>query len=438
MITFGQKKAIWIIIFLLAIATAWRLYFALKLNYWFDELWAYYFANYPRYSFRNHIIAPLDDRPPIHYLLLKLMSGVSTHSLWLRLPSVLAGIALLIGIIRYAWKKSIAWAVVAAILGVNFYMFVRMSTQARDYGLMIYIAWLQVSMVLAWLDEKQAKSIFSWQFWCDVACWSLVSLLGLGLNYAYIPFFGSVVVSSVLVGIARCYRHRVQWKSLWLWAATVLLGSIPALLMIRYYLFVSNQMQYLIQTTNWINDPNVHDVIKLLITLFGLGVDANHDTNNFDLLVAQFGYLLFGLSVLSVGWLQAWKKPWLKSPLLFGTVTVFLNIAVVVIASMLSKDTSYFINRFFVPISVVCFLLLSISVWQLWELLVTHHLRWIFLLFFLLFTPLYLVQENARLRFFGDQEVFGRENELFVNRIKSLWKPGDQLIFLTLIRFQKL
>jgi|GEM_PF-3689264 len=415
-----------LIISALFLGILWRVFLAETILFWGDELWAYFFAT-QKYNFWQHLLTPLDDRPPVFYLMIKMLAAVSNNQVWLRLPSLVAGAILTSWLTYFFWQRSKILATFMAVLSSSYYFFVVTAAQSRDYGILILPAWWLISMALVWLENLatglEIKDL-SWKKWLS---WSIAILIGGSLNYVYLPFFGAVLASLLLIGSYYFAKTPAQRPLIKIWFFGLFASLIPAILMLIYYLITSEQLHYLVLTTSYIPDPKLNDGLNLLINWFGLGVNSQHAISS---VVApeNLGVLIVGCVGLFFGWYLAWKHKIWRNFLIFGWLVLGFNLGVVFLASHFSS-TSFFLIKFFSPASVVSFILICLAIYHIW-LSLTKPLKLIMLVSLgVYFWFFYLNQLNQELKIFGNPAIDNLENKLFIQKIAEIYQPGDQIIF---------
>lgn len=398
-------------IFLLGIF--FRVFLANKLSFTYDELWAFNFAN-ENHSLWEHIVSPLDDRPPLHYMLMQLQSSVSQSVLWLRFPSIITSALVILLAAAMARKVSRRFTIAIILFGVVSYSSIRYATLARDYGFIVFAAWLQIRSIWNWIQPNE-QAVRTKVDWHQAVQWAVAAFLGIGLNYVYLPFLVSLLVG-LLATMWRQYRLKMITLQMMIQRLAVLaVATLPTIGMLVYYLLIYNQFATIQDTTEWIHQPTLREVLDLLTIHFGLGTYTN------------WASLAFGFVIIGFGLLKAWGTTHDRSFIIFSLVTMSCNIVGLVTISLLGS--SYFLLRYFAPLSVVSMMLLSYLGWRLWELASRPIQIFLLAWFFLAYVPYLLSETNNRLGFYGSLEKYGTEQARLMQTIKEEWRPGDQLIF---------
>lgn len=400
-----------VVFFLLGIGL--RVYLAAKLSFMYDELWAFHFAN-RSHSIWQHIVQPFDDRAPLHYLLLKLQSSVSDEMLWLRLPSILCSATVLIWMARYLRKISFSFAIILIFLGTINYPSIRYATQARDYGFIVVAAWIQIASIWNWIKPSAGVSQ-QYMSRKDGLKWMIASFMGVGLNYIYIPFLLSILGALGIIWSWQWRQAKLPINVILRRILVIGLLSLPTLAMAGYYLLVYDQLRIVQATTEWILPPTARDIFELLAIHFELGANWSWQA------------LLFGMGLLLIGWLKGWEDKQDRQFLSFGFLTITLNIALIAIPSLFGS--SLFLLRYFAPLSIVSLLFVTYGVWKLWQMFNQPTKIFIFIWFLVGYVPYMVADNNIRLGFYGSLEKYGTEQTRLVETIKTVWKPGDQLVF---------
>lgn len=390
-----------------------RVFLSEKLSFTYDEMWAFHFAH-QEHSIWEHIVHPFDDRPPVHYILLKLQSSISQSILWLRFPSILCSAAVLLCAAMVTRKVSYRFAIAVILFGTMSYSSVRYATLARDYGFIVLAAWLQVHSIWKWIAPK-TSSVKENLSWAQIVEWSLAAFFGVGLNYVYIPFLVSLITGLFVAMLGEYRLKQISVQVVFKRIGVLLAATLPTVVMVGYYLIGYNQFSIIMSTTDWIRQPNLREVLDLLTIHFGLGTYVN------------WSGLVFGFAIICVGIYISWRDRLNRTFMVFSLITISSNISGLVIISLLGS--SFFLIRYFAPLSVVSLLFVSFIGWKLWEL-ADRPIR-IFMLawFFIGYVPYMVLEMNNRLGFFGSLEKYGTEYTQLVQTIKKEWRPGDQLIF---------
>lgn len=399
--------------FFFVCGVAFRIYLANKLSYSYDELWAYHYANRD-YSVLQHLTAPFDDRPPLHYLFLRLQSLYSSSQIWLRFPSVVMSATVLLLVFLTLKRTHPHFAIAVLLFGTISYSSIRYATLARDYAFIVMAAWLQIASVwpLIWSSKvfTSKNHAIKSGFW-----WMFSAFFGVALNYVYLPFLVSLYLALLVVFIWRWRQGQFKQSQVIQYAVFYMVLMGPAAMMAIYYLFGSNQLAYIQSTTQWIATPTLRDVFDLLTIHFGIGTYTNWTSLVFGSLAIVWG--------ITKGWAQKHEQVFI----VFVFTTMFINIVGLTAYSLLG--TSVFLLRYFAPLSVLSLLFVSYLGWRIWES-AEKVMRTVMLVWFVFgFTPYMLTEINNRLGFYGKLESYGTEGTRLIETVKQEWRPGDQLVF---------
>lgn len=185
----NPTRVLLLVIFALAVFE--RLYLLSTRGFWYDELFTVVSAAEQsiRTLFSDWVLA--DMHPPLHTLMLHgLFKIVPATELWGRLPSVIIGLAMPIGVLSISKKtfsvqtRYILFALICmSHFGVHFAQEARSYIFVLAFGFALHLKWLQVLFV----REQASRG-------------DLLSILALSLALAYLHYFG-LFYAIVLFGL---------------------------------------------------------------------------------------------------------------------------------------------------------------------------------------------------------------------------------------------
>ncbi|OGV90298.1 hypothetical protein A2783_00165 [Microgenomates group bacterium RIFCSPHIGHO2_01_FULL_45_11] len=203
----------------LIIGFAARLYLIIFLPIWHDEAFSIFTGLKPVAD----IVSGRADsvHPPGYYLLIKLLSTVSIHLVWLRLATLAFFLVntLLLYRLSKLWFSRIAavFTVVAYALSGYFFIF---DWQVRMYTATVT---LMLSSLLLLSQPLTKRRLISW---------TLLNLIGLYFDYSFYWYF-----FPLLVGVSIMALQRRHWRKqvLSLWTTTLIFLVSWGLVFIRVY-----------------------------------------------------------------------------------------------------------------------------------------------------------------------------------------------------------
>jgi uncharacterized membrane protein len=231
----------------MALGLAWRCYGVADRSLWYDEANSYFTSQIPLSNLNDRL--RYDSHPPLYYLLLKAWTAVfGTSPLALRAPSVLFGVASILGVylmtveaLRGRDGDKIArspkaaeigfWA--AALVAVSAFQ-IHAAWEVRPYGLDVALAAFSSWVLLRALHAKSGR----------YALWTLYALLALLFSYThYFALFTIAAHAMFVLGYLtvnarddkrlRGFFYRLmrqpQLRPALLAAALIILGWLPGL-----------------------------------------------------------------------------------------------------------------------------------------------------------------------------------------------------------------
>lgn len=315
---------------LLLSALALRLY-RFTAAFWYDEVFSASLANLP---LRRLLAATVGDvHPPAYYLLLwalKNALGVSSEFV-LRLPSLLAGLALIWAVYRLgralALSEKAVWVATGITALAPFQVYY--SQEARSYALLM----LAVTLAAVGLVERRA--------WLLVLC----SLAALYLHHLAAPFVGMLLLLAVTT-------RRWPWLTLAKIVVAVAVGFAPGALLTFY------QMGQ-ITGNYWV--PPLSSPGRIIGTFDDLIFFSPNNT----FVLASGLVTALGLVLLLADW-----RHWVEKPFLL--LTIGLPTAFIAAVSLWWQPV--FISRIMAPVTPFYYLALADTVtrtqrrWLAWSI----------------------------------------------------------------------
>ncbi len=191
-----------------------------------------------------HSVATRSPHPVGYFVLLHAIMGWSWEPFWLRLPSVLAGSALIWA--SYAFVRRMAGAPAGLMMAtfVTFApMLVELSRVARNYAIAFLLIVAAATYFVRYLQQARRR---------DLVAFALTSLVGLLIHFCFLIVLAAQYAHLALEGIVG--RRRPAW---WLQAA---LCQVPVLVLIGVqYQFHIRQLDPTVQATHeWLYSSYMH------------------------------------------------------------------------------------------------------------------------------------------------------------------------------------
>lgn len=184
-------------------------------DFWYDESYTYFASNLKPQDILK--LSQSDNNPPLYYLLIHFLIKISDNEHFLRLPSLLAGLAT----IPLAYKfsrlltKSQKVSNIAALLVAISPLTLYLSTEARPHSLAIFLLVLLLFLFVKIQQKPKAGSLIAF---------TLISILALYTHY----YIALLFVPLTLIVVKN---HRIRF-SLWVKLVFIIfLSFTPWLLM---------------------------------------------------------------------------------------------------------------------------------------------------------------------------------------------------------------
>lgn len=324
---------------------------------WEDELFSIAFAqritNVP-----VHILHPNDDRPPLFYLVVKALLAISDDPHVLRLTGLIPSL-LCIPLAYYMFhkrSKKVAlfvsgWMAFAPYL-------IEYSWQLRDYGLLLPVALLSTWFALQWLEraiQNESTEKYAW-----LLC--AVNGLGCGINYIYLLYVGSLLLSVTAIYVVANLRG-ISWRKFGqLLAVHALIAAVAAFYLLQQHRVIQD-------TTTWIPWMTTKGVEQMIATAGGAAFAFDEVFVQTRLWVGYLAWFVVGVFVISVGIVTAVKRhlpQWIMHALWLGLLTMCINVLAVYVVSQF-LDRSIFLPRTLLPAVVTLTVSLAVVTYVLWN-----------------------------------------------------------------------
>ena len=243
----GGHMTLWVVLLTLGAASLRLFHLGLK-SFWGDEAFSIALAEFRWADFR-HVLASSEANMALYYLLLRIWSQISDVPWFVRLLSVLAGIAT-VPAIYFAGKTLFsrrAGIIAALLLALNIFH-IRYSQEARSYSLVVLLVTCS-SLFFVRNIKSQGRS--------GGVLYVLSSAAAL-----YAHFFAALVLLAQLVSWMLLPRRLRTWAYARYLIAIAVIG-FPLVL------FIASQG---VSHLDWVSHPTTRDVYRLFIYFSGNGV----------------------------------------------------------------------------------------------------------------------------------------------------------------------
>lgn len=415
-----QEKLAWILIIISGIG--FRLYPLITKSFWEDELWNYYFAT-NIHSFVNQIAVPVDDRPPLYFLFLRILTEINTSEFFLRLPSLISGIAAVL-IIALAVRKYDKYLgiVVAFFLSFSIY-FVNNSWQQRDYGILVLFIALIISRIIHLLSTLSSEMKVNTKDMIVIALLFSISTL---TNHLVIPFYLAVVLS--LLGVMYIYYPKVKIREYF----NVILMIVPSVIISAYYIGI--QFLRIKETTDWIPSPSLLSYLSLTTVFAGVSNNfSEHVEIDLQLLrTSSFINIAIFISIFIFIYLFVSKKNNQQNNLLnlvpLGISVYILNLIGITIASKI-VESSLFVPRTFIASGLFFLVILSISIGYLVKSIARpESLTIATSIIFLFFGATFFTQYTNLYGMDSDVNQLAKASDNMMQNVEKIYSANDQIL----------
>jgi mannosyltransferase len=269
---------------LMALALALRLLGLTTQSLWSDEGVTFFDVLSPNFTELLRRLST-DTHPPLYYCMLhcwvKLLpwTQFALGSLWLRLPSALAGTATLLALAHLLRRMELTSLIPLTLMLLAVSAFhIQYSQEARSHIFTGLLAVAATDCQWQWLHGQGRRWALGWWSW---------TLLGLYFN----PFFGFFWLASI--GFAACARSRMvgRWGGWWL-GQTLLAAAFTPFVITRMHRLAPAGFHGFASTAS----PGWRDLLRLLQDLI-----ICHNFPNPQLSLQQNGWLSFVFGLLALG-----------------------------------------------------------------------------------------------------------------------------------------
>lgn len=333
---------------------------------WQDELYSINFASRD-YSPILHILNPLDDRPPLYYLFVKAQLLISHDKLFLRLPSLLSSLAVMVIVFATFRKKHPQLALTLASIAAVSPFLIDFSWQVRDYGVM-----LAVTAGGFWLLYQQMQHIEQHQqvTWKSILAYAVLTLIGCLLNYIYFVYSSIVLVMIAILGLLFFQPNNLFFRDYY---KRLCLLHTPIFSIVAQYLLIQHHV--ISTTTDWIPTFSWQALSGFFATAGGLtyafdviSPDANDIYLSRTVIVVAIslvGLLLFFFRK------QQYQKSLQLLVYLSFSVFILTTLAMYVISEV--TGMSLFLTKAFVPAAVFFMIGYGVSIYEI----IKQFTRWL-------------------------------------------------------------
>src|SRR3989338_724452 len=178
-------------------------------DFWFDESYTYFASNLKAQDVLKLSLS--DNNPPLYYLLIHFLIKISDNEYFLRLPSLLAGLATIIFTYKFSQllTKSQKVSNIAALLVAVSPLTLYLSTEARPHSLAIFLLVLLLFLFVKIQQKPKVKNL---------TAFALISILALYTHYYIALFFIPLTLNSI-------NNHRLRF-SLWVKLVFIIFTSL--------------------------------------------------------------------------------------------------------------------------------------------------------------------------------------------------------------------
>lgn len=246
-----QNNFIWwiSIIFILLLAFYLRIVSLADHPLWFDESIEYWMA-VVRFPLIAQAVSHATHDPPLYSYFLHLWMNGGIDEFWLRLPSLIASLLSIVGVIYLGQILSGRMAgLLAGLLLAISAADVRYAQEVGQYSLMVcFTIWNLVFLYQAVRHNR-------WLWW---SLWGLTALLNIYSHYG-----AAIVILSTSSTILLYHLWQRDWQKVW---RQILVGMLVLLLLVPLGIFIiPNQIGRLGATTQPINLSNLWQISWLII-----------------------------------------------------------------------------------------------------------------------------------------------------------------------------
>ncbi len=407
-----------------------RLYPAFIKPFWEDELATFAFAKAP-YSWLQQLIWPMDDRPPVFYLLVRLLTKITTNEFLLRLPFVL--LASSISLIYYYGFKNISKHVAYIIFFLFTFSLVRVeyAWQLRDYSILGAVTAFSILLLLRYYDDLSNRSVINFSLLQRL---SLLFLLGCLTNYIFVVFCLSTLTYIVYFTYRKQFKNNV--KKIIPFVSKIVLYQMPTVLLLGLYL--NRQFAIIKNTTEWIAKPNIASYFALNSILLGF------DNNFYDLYQTTTKYIihhvfinitlvaifLFAIYIFSLKEYRRYKQ--LKEIFYMG-LGIYISGFLVMLLIENILHINIFLVRTFMRLGAFLLISFGIAIYTIMTYLVKRKYIYVSICAILsLLFVIFAIEYNDWYEPNAKDLSTGIQLQPELTKLYEIYKPGDQIIYFPL------
>jgi len=405
-----------------------RMYPLLTKNYLQDEMATLAFsqADYPLF---NHLIYPLDDRPWLYYLFVKILYAIYPNTLFLRFVSLLVGLTSVI--VAYIAIKKINTNLALATVFMLRFSLSRMdySWQIRDMSLLLLLTSFLLLFGISLLQNviktgtwKRKQTIFI----------TLSIAIGCLTNYIFIIFSISYVL---FLGVSLYYLTK-NFQTVLRFFFCITIQSLPLIALLTWYLFGQSDISDIVISNRWIPNATLFTFLSINSTLLGLTAYFDEFYEPTQDVFNQVLALNIGMGLFFVGTSIAFfKKKFAHiSPLVpiyfFGGVFIYFFTYILVVFLSHILQVNMILHRTFIRSGTVFIFSFTIGAYMLLKTIIKQKYQQAtmislvaayLLLFSVHFISYYQIHNINTIRFTAKGDV--------VDVIERYYESGDQIVF---------
>lgn len=409
-----------------------------RYDFWLDEQFSFYFATHT--DVVQQFIAPVDNRPPLYYLFVKVLASISTDKIFLRLPNIFFGVATSYVLFRFfvAKNQTVAWLLL--FFSTFSLLLIENTWQLRDYSLLVFVTTLFILLL--------QKIYFSFVTHTEEN-WDFRAFLGLGLVGSLLSqiFFIEFAAGMLTLGLLLFFqRRKLQLKKVGLLLGLAILIASSSLF------YIVKQFSYTQGSLAWIGESHPADYLRIVTNISGLTADFEDEVaTSLRTLTISTGFML---TILLLAWLQISKSKNTELKVIYNFHLVWLlaDLGLIWLAKVLLNQ-NIFISRYFSTFLIHFLLVMSISLTSIFKTFFKEkHKIWLTLFligylgyFLFLYTKTYnpfpapLAQKTVDKGWVNsDRESYYRQNLFLMETLTPLVQANTQIILFPLSRSELL
>ncbi len=299
-----------LLVILVIVGALLRLFHLGSKSLWMDEAASVALARMPWHQYA-WVWWMQEGNMTAYYLLLRPWLQLGQSEAWVRLLSVIFGVAAIPAMFFLARRLTdSSTALVAAALLAFSPTHIYYSQEARSYSLTIFLVLLSAFFFVRAVEENRTR---------DWAAWALA-----GTAAVYAHYFAALVLVVEGLSVLLLRPARVQWLRLVLWSAAIAVLALPG---ISFVLLRGGSLNL-----PWIPQPTPKEILHLAMFLSGSGV-------KFGLYLVLWCAGLFAVA-------QAWRKHGRSEELWRDGLLVLWSVLPVLITIAASLHHSVFAQKY--------------------------------------------------------------------------------------------